>query len=96
MHRVSRHVALNCGALGRLFSHRGVGKVEVTVELRNVEGTQAALGWAGSHTMSSIVLRGKPAAGTRLQRCAAFGKGDLPGDQFLAPRRGGFDRTCCL
>lgn len=30
--------------------------VAITVELRNVEGTEAALGWAGSHT----VVLGRP------------------------------------
>jgi organic hydroperoxide reductase OsmC/OhrA len=34
---------------------------EITVQLRNVHGTEAALGWAGSHTL--IVDRGEGKAG---------------------------------
>jgi organic hydroperoxide reductase OsmC/OhrA len=36
---------------------------EVTVELRNVEGTEAALGWAGAHTI--VVDRPDGRAGGR-------------------------------
>jgi hypothetical protein len=30
-----------------------------TVELRNIAGTEAAVGWAGAHTIVVIVLREK-------------------------------------
>jgi organic hydroperoxide reductase OsmC/OhrA len=53
--------------------------VAMTVELRNVEGTQAAMGWAGGHTIVVDRLDGK-----------AGGKGlGFNGGQLLALSLGG-------
>ena len=59
--------------------------VSMTVELRNVEGTEAAMGWAGGHTI--VVDRPPGKAGGR-------GLG-FNGAELLALAIGGVSATTC-
>jgi len=60
-----------------------------TVELRNVEGTQAAMGWAGGHTL--IVDRPEGRAGGM-----GLGFNGLPSSSSRSPSAGAFATICAM